>query len=250
MKDTCHSLKKAYDECDCVVVSIFINPTQFNNRDDFEKYPRLYESDLKKLTEKGYCHVVFMPDENEMYPTPDNRHFDLGYLEQIMEGKYRPGHFQGVVQIVTKLFDIVKPHRAYFGKKDFQQLAIIRKIVNDLHYPIEIVGCDIVREANGLAMSSRNLRLAKSDFDNAAIIFKTLTSAKNWIKQNITIEEIKTKVKKQIEAIPPFRVEYVEIVDSYTLLPVEHINEHQSIHCCIAVYCNDVRLIDNVEIKL
>lgn len=243
-------VKRARTECDVVVVSIFINPTQFNNRDDFEKYPRLYDSDIKILEESGTCDVVFMPDEKEMYPTPDHRRFDLGYLEEVMEGKYRPGHFQGVAQIVTKLFDIVKPSKAYFGKKDFQQLAVIRKIVKDLHYPIEIIGCEIVREPNGLAMSSRNLRLSKSDFDNAGIIFKALNFAKDLIKQNIDIEEIKTKVIEQIEAIPPFQVEYVEIVDSDTLLSVKNIDEHASIHCCIAVYCNDVRLIDNMEIKL
>ncbi len=243
-------IKRAQLECDVVVVSIFINPTQFNNREDFEKYPRLYNTDIKMLKESGACDIVFAPDEKEMYPTPDHRRFDLGYFEEIMEGKYRPGHFQGVAQIVTKLFDIVKPHKAYFGKKDFQQLAVIRKIVKDLQYPIEIIGCEIIREPNGLAMSSRNLRLSKSDFDNAGIIFNTLNAAKNWIKENIALEEIKTRVKNQIEAIPPFKVEYIEIVDSCTLLPVTNINNHRSIHCCIAVYCNDVRLIDNMEIKL
>ncbi|MCX7862177.1 MAG: pantoate--beta-alanine ligase [Bacteroidales bacterium] len=243
-------IRKARSDCNFVVVSIFVNPTQFNNREDFEKYPRIFESDIEKLRQSGSCDLLFMPNEEEMYPEPDTRYFELGYLEQIMEGKYRPGHFQGVVKIVTKLFDIINPHKAYFGKKDFQQLTIIKKIVRDFNYPIEIVECDIVRETNGLAMSSRNLRLSEDERNKASIIFKTLIQVKKWIDEKYSINEICQKVKTNIESVSPFQVEYVEVVDSQTLMPVNDISQHRSIHCCVAVFCNQVRLIDNIEILL
>ncbi len=236
-------------ECSVTVVSIFVNPTQFNNSDDYIKYPRLFKQDIEQLQKNQLCDIVFMPDEKEMYPVPDERMFDLGYLEQIMEGKYRPGHFQGVAKIVSKLFDIVKPNKAYFGKKDFQQLAVIKKLVKDLNYPIEIVGCEIVREPHGLAMSSRNLRLSTTDFQNAKIIYETLQQTPLWLK-NYDVENVKKLVKKHIEEIKPFLVEYVEIVDNESLLPVEEPKLHKIINCCVAVFCNDVRLIDNLEIKL
>lgn len=242
-------IEKAAQENDIVVVSIYINPTQFNNHEDFIKYPRIFEKDIALLENTQHCDILFMPDDKEMYPEPDNRVFNLGYLEDIMEGKYRPGHFQGVVKIVTKFFDIILPHKAYFGKKDFQQLAIIRYITKQLKYPIEIVACEIVREPHGLAMSSRNLRLSDKDFYNAKIIYETLSKIPNWIKQ-FDIPTIKENVIRNINTVEPFKVEYIELVDSYDLQIVKNINNHKSITACIAVYCNDVRLIDNYEIIL
>ncbi len=242
-------IREAKKQSDIVLVSIFVNPTQFNNRYDFEKYPRLYNRDIEILENSGLCDFLFMPDEKEMYPQPDNRTFNLGYLEEIMEGKYRPGHFQGVVKIVSKLFDIIKPNKAFFGKKDFQQLTIIKKIVKDFKYPIEIIGCETVRESNNLAMSSRNLLLTKEEFEKASIIYQTLKKVADWIHQ-YEIDEIKTLVINEINSVNPFQVEYVELVDSETLKPIEDINLHSSIHCFIAVFCNQVRLIDNIEIKL
>jgi pantoate--beta-alanine ligase len=242
-------IKQAKKETDYVVVSIFVNPTQFNNYDDYVKYPRIVDTDIVKLEKSKCCDLVFIPDEKEIYPEPDNRYFDLGYLEEIMEGKYRPNHFQGVAKVVTKLFDIIQPDKAYFGKKDYQQFIIVKKIVNDFKYKIDIIACDIVRESHGLAMSSRNMRLSKTDFHNAKIIYETLQKVSQWLK-NYTIEETKTLVKKNIETVNPFKVEYVEIADSETLLPIENISENKKMHCFVAVYCNDVRLIDNIEIKL
>ncbi|NSW45733.1 MAG: pantoate--beta-alanine ligase [Bacteroidales bacterium] len=239
----------ARNQCDVVVVSIFVNPTQFNNKDDYEKYPRLFDKDIELLQNTKVCDIVFLPDEKEMYPTAEKRSFDLGYLEEVMEGAFRPGHFQGVALIVSKLFDIVMPHKAYFGKKDFQQLAVIRRLVELEKYPIEIVPCDIVREPHGLAMSSRNLRLSKIDFENAKIIYQTLSHIPEWIKV-MTIQEIKTKVIESIESVAPFKVEYIEMVNTFTLKPIIDFKQHTSVTACIAVFCNDVRLIDNIEIKL
>ena len=242
-------ITKAKKESDFVVVSIFVNPTQFNNRSDFERYPRLYDKDIQLLDNSALCDLLFMPNENEMYPQPDNRVFDLGYLENIMEGKYRTGHFQGVSKIVSKLLDVVKPDKAFFGKKDFQQLAVIKKIVKDLKYNVEIIGCEIIREQNGLAMSSRNLLLTKEEFEKAAIIYQTLKKVPLWINQ-YTIDEVKKLAEYNINNVPPFKVEYIELVDSETLLPIQNIHFHKNIHCCVAVYCNEIRLIDNIEIKL
>ncbi len=241
-------VQRAFNECHTVVVSIFVNPTQFNNRDDFDKYPRHYEEDIKKLEESGWCNLVFLPSVEEMYPTPDTRHFELGYLENIMEGKFRHGHFQGVAKVVSKFFDIIQPDKAYFGKKDFQQLAVIKKLIELLNYHIEIVPCEIVREPSGLAMSSRNQRLSNEDFNHAQVIYQALTQIPTWLNQ-YSIDEIKKRVIQFIQQTKPFMVEYIELVDSATLLPVVDIASHKSITCCIAVYCHDIRLIDNLEIE-
>jgi pantoate--beta-alanine ligase len=242
-------VQQAHEECQTVVVSIFVNPTQFNNKDDYEKYPRLFEKDIEKLQQEKTCDFVFLPSVEEMYPEPDTRHFDLGYLEEIMEGKFRPGHFQGVAQIVSKLFDMVKPDKAYFGKKDFQQVAVIKRLVEILHVPVEIIPCEIVREPHGLAMSSRNMRLSNEDFQQAKIIYQTLKQIPQWLKQ-YSIEKTKITASEFIQKTVPFKTEYVEIVDSSTLLPIKDISLHKSITCCVAVFCNDVRLIDNIEIIL
>ncbi|MCF8363081.1 MAG: pantoate--beta-alanine ligase [Prolixibacteraceae bacterium] len=232
-------------QSDFVVVSIFVNPTQFNNKEDLDKYPRNIEQDLK-LLDATSCGLVFAPSVNEMYPEEDNRKFDFGNLGSVMEGKHRPGHFNGVAQIVSKLFDAVMPDKAFFGLKDFQQLAIIRQMTEQLEYNIEIVACETVREPDGLAMSSRNKRLTPEQRKSAPLIAKTLNEAKNKA-QNYKIEEIKQWVTSTIDANPYMETEYFEIVDEKTLQPVTTWGECDNKAGCIAVYCGEVRLIDNIK---
>jgi pantoate--beta-alanine ligase len=241
-------LKESEKECDITVVSIFVNPTQFNDQQDYIKYPRNLDEDIKTLSENN-CNVVFNPSEKEMYPQPDNRIFDLGKLEKIMEGEFRSGHFQGVAKIVSKLFDIINPDIAFFGKKDFQQLAVIKRLVEILNSPVKIIGCPIIREENGLAMSSRNKRLSKEEFDKAAVIYKTISHLPEWIKKQ-SLKEIKKIISTHINSVSGFKTEYVEIVDSESLESITNLLGHKSITCCIAVYCGQVRLIDNIQINL
>ncbi|HON17735.1 MAG TPA: pantoate--beta-alanine ligase [Salinivirgaceae bacterium] len=237
-------IRTAQQEIDVVVVSIFVNPTQFNNKEDLRLYPRKEASDLEKL-QAIQCDVVFVPDEQEMYPEPDTREFDLGHFAHVMEGKFRPGHFNGVVQIVTKLFDVVQPHKAYFGQKDFQQLAIIQYITKKLGYSIEIVPVPTVRESDGLAMSSRNERLTPEQRAIAPLIYKTLQNA--VLKQkSLSVSELELWVTEQINQLPFLRVEYFQVVNSETLLPINNWHEKCKIIGCIAVFCGDVRLIDNI----
>ncbi|HKK82495.1 MAG TPA: pantoate--beta-alanine ligase [Prolixibacteraceae bacterium] len=232
-------------QSDYVVVSIFVNPTQFNNKEDLDKYPRNLEHDLK-LLEKTPCDLVFAPSVNEMYPEKDIRKFDFGNLETVMEGKHRPGHFNGVAQIVSKLFDATMPDKAFFGLKDFQQLAIIRQMTIQFNYGIEIVACETVREDDGLAMSSRNKRLTQPQRESAPLIAKTLNEAKNKIT-NHNINDIKQWVLSTIDADPNLETEYFEIVDEETLQPVTTWDESVNKIGCIAVNCGEVRLIDNIK---
>ncbi|MCX7954727.1 MAG: pantoate--beta-alanine ligase [Bacteroidales bacterium] len=243
-------VKRAKNEVDIVIVSIFVNPLQFNDPNDYNSYPRMLEKDISLLEKENLCDILFVPDEKTIYP-PEFKliKFNLGHLEEIMEGKYRPGHFQGVANVVYRLFSLVEPHKAYFGKKDFQQIAIIKKLLELVHFDIEIVECETYREPHGLAMSSRNLLLSETDFYNAKIIYDTLL----WIKENIknyTLSTLKTFAQNKINKQKPFRVEYIEIVDTYSLLPVNYIGELKTVTCCVAVYCGNVRLIDNIEINL
>jgi pantoate--beta-alanine ligase len=237
-------VEQAVSENETVVVSIFVNPTQFNDPNDLEKYPRTLETDLKLLEPPG-CTVVFAPNAKEVYPEPDTREFDFGELETVMEGKHRPGHFNGVAQVVSKLFDMVQPDRAYFGLKDFQQLAIIKAMVKQMKLPIEIIACPIVREESGLAMSSRNERLTAEARKNAAHIFDTLKKAKEQ-KELKTVNELTNWVVKTIGKNRFLEVEYFEIVDDIQLQPVNNWSENSSKVGCVAVYCGDVRLIDNI----
>ena len=237
-------VEQAVSENETVVVSIFVNPTQFNDPNDLEKYPRTLETDLKLLEPTG-CNVVFAPNAKEVYPEPDTREFDFGELETVMEGKHRPGHFNGVAQVVSKLFDMVQPDRAYFGLKDFQQLAIIKAMVKQMKLPIEIIACPIVREESGLAMSSRNERLTAEARKNAAHIFDTLKKAKEQ-KELKTVNELTNWVVKTIGKNRFLEVEYFEIVDDIQLQPVNNWSENSSKVGCVAVYCGDVRLIDNI----
>ena len=235
---------RAVSENRVVVVSIFVNPTQFNDPKDLERYPRNPDSDIKLLEETG-CHIVFVPEVNEIYPEPDTRKFNFGSLETAMEGKHRPGHFNGVAQVVSKLFEIVKPDKAYFGLKDFQQLAIIKKLVKQLEIPVEIVPCSIVREESGLAMSSRNELLTTEERKNAAAISETLFKAKE-LNNKKSVQELAKWIEKNINNNRFLTVEYVEIVDDEKLQPIKSWNEKKTKVACVAVYCGKVRLIDNI----
>lgn len=237
-------VEHAGKESNFVVVSIFVNPTQFNNKEDLERYPRDLGADVA-LLEKTKCNLIFAPSPEEMYPEPDTRKFNFGDIENVMEGVYRPGHFNGVAQIVSKLFDAVCPNNAYFGLKDFQQLAIIKKMVNMLNYPITIVPCPIIREADGLAMSSRNMLLSKEQRENATIISKTLFDAAK-LKDSFDVESLKKWVKETINKNPYLDTEYFEIVNDTTLQSVNNWDEKVNKIGCIAVHCGKVRLIDNV----
>ncbi|NDW09438.1 pantoate--beta-alanine ligase [Dysgonomonas sp. 520] len=227
------------------VVSIFVNPTQFNDQNDLIKYPRTLECDSVMLEKETSVDVIFAPSVEEIYPEPDTRTFDFGMLDKVMEGKFRPGHFNGVAQVVSRLFELVKPDVAYFGEKDFQQLAIIREMVKQLNLPVKIKGMPIIRDANGLAMSSRNERLSEDERKRAPIIYKTLSASKDWMKQN-TVESVINKVIEEINNEPGFEVEYYEIVDGNTLQPINSWTDTDYAVGCIAVFCGDVRLIDNI----
>lgn len=246
-------VKKAVESCRMVAVSIFVNPTQFNDPDDLVKYPRTLEADLEMLSgvlrENDF---VFVPSVDEIYPEPDTRRFDFGNLERVMEGVHRPGHFNGVAQVVSRLFDIIRPSCAFFGQKDFQQLTIIRELARR-HYPdTEIIACPIVREDDGLAMSSRNRRLPAPHRERAGEIFRTLVAAAAMIT-DYEIREIKEFVADRINMIPDFRLEYFEIVEETTLTPLRsriEMSPGRKYFGCIALWAGDVRLIDNIEVGL
>jgi len=240
-------VSKAGKENKVVVVSIFVNPTQFNDPGDLERYPRTLEEDMRKLATVADP-FIFAPTVEEMYPEPDTRKFDFGTLESVMEGRFRPGHFNGVGQIVSKLFDVVLPHRAYFGLKDFQQLVIIKEMVRQLHYDIEIVPCEIVREADGLAMSSRNQLLTPEHRAVAPLISKTLFEAKKLVGEK-SVEELKAWVQEKINNSPLLEVEYFDVVDDNHLQSVKTWDEPGVKVGCIAVHAGKVRLIDNVILE-
>ncbi|WP_300728878.1 pantoate--beta-alanine ligase [uncultured Bacteroides sp.] len=240
-------VKRAVAENDVVVVSDFVNPTQFNDKNDLLKYPRTLEADCKLLEACG-ASFVFAPSVEEIYPEPDTRQFSYAPLDTVMEGKYRPGHFNGVCQIVSKLFLIVEPTRAYFGEKDFQQLAIIREMVRKYPFDLEIVGCPIVREDDGLALSSRNSRLTSEQRTQALQISKTLFASMEFGKTH-TLAETKAFVEKSIDEAEGLRLEYFEIVDGTTLQTVSDWTDSNYIVGCITVFCGEVRLIDNIKYK-
>jgi len=242
-------IERAKLENDRVVCSIFVNPTQFNDPKDLERYPITPEKDIA-LLEKAGCDVLFMPAVAEMYPPgqPETPALDLHNLDKVMEGKQRPGHFQGVVLIVSRLFDAVLPDRSYFGQKDFQQLAIIRLMAKQLGYRTQIIGCPIIRESDGLAMSSRNVMLSPNERRIAPLISKTLFQ----VKEKASVEPVDTLiafVQKTITAVPEMSLEYFEIVDASSLLPVAGLHSVQSVVACIAVKLGSIRLIDNVLLQ-
>ncbi|MCY1721251.1 pantoate--beta-alanine ligase [Prolixibacteraceae bacterium Z1-6] len=235
---------KAVEENPHVVVSIFVNPTQFNDLKDLERYPRTLARDMELLKPTG-CSIVFAPNAKEVYPEPDLRKFNFGKLEEVMEGAHRPGHFNGVAQVVSRLFDMVKPDKSYFGLKDFQQLAIVKNMVKQLQLPVEIVPCAIIREESGLAMSSRNELLTKEQRENASVISTTLFKAKELMGQK-SVEELTGWVVDEINKNPFLDVEYFEIVDDEQLQPVKSWNEESTKVGCVAVFCGKIRLIDNL----
>ncbi len=240
-------VRRAVAENDVVVVSDFVNPTQFNDQNDLIKYPRTLEADCVLLEKEG-AHIVFAPSVEEVYPEPDTRQFSYAPLDTVMEGKYRPGHFNGVCQIVSKLFMMVEPHRAYFGEKDFQQLAIIREMVKQMQFPLQIVGCPIVRESDGLALSSRNARLSAEERQQALNISKTLFASVDFSMTH-TVAETQTFVEESIAKAEGLELEYFEMVDGLTLQKVESWEDTDYIVGCITVYCGEVRLIDNIKYK-
>jgi len=237
-------VKKALEENDTVVVSIFVNPAQFNNASDLEKYPRTWENDFSMLKQAG-CNCVFHPDVDEMYPEPVTHVYNFGHLDKVMEGKFRPGHFNGVAIVVKKLLDIVLPHKAYFGQKDYQQLAIINAMVKTEKLPVDIIPCPTMREEDGLAMSSRNIRLNAKQRAEAPHIFNTLNQATIWYNE-MTIDELIKKVETTINENTEMKLEYFEISDTETLVPVRKKTPDKPVVACIAVYMGDVRLIDNI----
>lgn len=237
-------VERCVAENDITVVSVFVNPTQFNDKRDLELYPRTPEEDCAML-EKAGCTYVFTPSVEEVYPEPDTRVFELGTVAEVMEGRFRPGHFNGVAQIVSKLFAMVSPHRAYFGEKDFQQIAVIRAMAAQLQFDIDIIACPIVREEDGLALSSRNTRLTAEQRRNAPRIAETLFKSRTFA-QSHTVEETIRYVVDTINTVPEMRVEYYEIVDGNTLLPVKNWSDSNFVVGCITVYNGEVRLIDNI----
>lgn len=239
-------INRAKKENDIVVCSVFVNPIQFNNPADLEKYPRTPEKDIEKLEQAG-CDAVLMPSVEEMYPEKVEDHYDFGNLERVMEGACRPGHFNGVAIVVRKLFEIVTPNKAYFGEKDFQQLAIINKMVRDLNMNLEIVPCPIVRENDGLAMSSRNVRLNDKERAIAPKIFATLNDAISK-KDSMSPAEMKSYALAKYSEIKEFDVEYVEITDEINLKSIENWNECEHARIFVALQLGPVRLIDNVRI--
>jgi pantoate--beta-alanine ligase len=240
-------VKRSAKENDVTVVSVFVNPTQFNDKNDLLKYPRTLDADCKLLEANG-CSFVFAPSVEEMYPEPDTRTFSFAPLDTVMEGAFRPGHFNGVAQIVSKLFDAVKPHRGYFGEKDFQQLAIIREMVKQLNYDIEIVGCPIIREEDGLALSSRNARLSAEEREIALKISQTLFKSRTFAADHSVNETIRF-VEESIAAERGLRLEYFKLVDGNTLQDIEDWADTSYAVGCITVFCGDVRLIDNIKYK-
>ena len=240
-------VERARREWATVVVSVFVNPTQFNDKTDLKNYPRTPEADLRLLEEVG-ADYVFMPSVEEVYPEPDTRTFDFGMIDKVMEGATRPGHFNGVAQVVSRLFDLVKPAKAYFGEKDFQQIAVIREMVRQLRIPVEIIPCPIVRGEDGLALSSRNTLLDTDHRTAAPYIYKVLKAAVEKSHQT-TPDQLAAWVTAQVESNPLLKVIYFQVVDAATMQQVRTWEESPAIQGCIAVQAGDIRLIDNIKLR-
>ena len=240
-------VERARRECATVVVSVFVNPTQFNDKTDLKNYPRTPEADLRLLEEVG-ADYVFMPSVEEVYPEPDTRTFDFGMIDKVMEGATRPGHFNGVAQVVSRLFDLVKPAKAYFGEKDFQQIAVIREMVRQLRIPVEIIPCPIVRGEDGLALSSRNTLLDTDHRTAAPYIYKVLKAAVEKSHQT-TPDQLAAWVTAQVESNPLLKVIYFQVVDAATMQQVRTWEESPAIQGCISVQAGDIRLIDNIKLR-
>lgn len=240
---------RCVSENDVAVVSVFVNPTQFNDKTDLANYPRTLQADCQLLESLGAT-LVFAPSVEEMYPEPDTRTFSYPPTDTVMEGAFRPGHFNGVCQVVSKLFMMVEPTRAYFGEKDFQQVAVIRRMVADRHYPVRIVPCPIVRESDGLALSSRNMLLNSDERQTAPNISRVLAASVDYARRH-TVGETRQWVVDSINAVPRLEVQYYEIVDGGSLLSLQHWDDSDFVVGCVTVFCGHrpVRLIDNVKYK-
>jgi pantoate--beta-alanine ligase len=237
-------IKAAKDHSDLVVCSIFVNPTQFNDKKDLERYPRTLEADTALLIEAG-CDVLFAPSVEEMYPTTDTRIFDFGFLDKTLDGAFRQGHFNGVAQIVSRLFDVVRPHKAFFGQKDYQQVLVVKEMVRQLKMPVEVVACPIMREPDGLAMSSRNTLLTPEERKQASHIPKLMQEAKAMFN-GTNKEAVKSYIESKIASIPLFKPDYFEIRNA------ENLQEYQPgdrAVALIAVFCGHIRQIDNLLLE-
>lgn len=240
-------VERARKECDTVVVSVFVNPTQFNDKTDLKNYPRTPEADAAMLEAAGVDYVLF-PTVEEIYPEPDTRVFEFGLVDKVMEGTTRPGHFNGVAQVVSRLFAIVEPDRAYFGEKDFQQIAVIRAMVAQLGLKVEIVDCPIIRDTDGLARSSRNTLLDKAHRVAAPHIYEVLSAAASKTGE-MTPDELSAWVVEQVNAEPLLETIYFQAVDAQTMQQVHSWDESPRIQGCIAVQAGAIRLIDNIKLK-
>lgn len=238
-------IEQAVNQNDIVICSIFVNPIQFNNPIDYEKYPKTIDKDTEML-EKANCTIAFIPEYKEIYPELPNKKYNFGILDEVMEAKYRPGHFNGVAIVVKRLFDIVNADKAYFGLKDYQQLQVIKKLCEIENINIEIIPCAIVREKDGLAMSSRNMRLNSIERNAATIISKLLYQAKSQFATS-EIELLKTNMISEMNKTPHMRTEYIEFADATTLLTVTNKKQSNKVMAFVAAYCGEVRLIDNME---
>ena len=242
-------LEKSLSENDLTVMSIFVNPTQFNNAEDLDKYPRTLERDVQFMQDLSNNIIVYAPEVADIYEgNTISESFNYDGLENQMEGKHRPGHFDGVGTIVKRLFEIVQPNKAYFGEKDFQQLQIVKKLVSKYNIPVDVIGCPIHREANGLAMSSRNERLSETAREKAAIIYQILNSAKEIFQTNSAEQTIKF-VENEFKKYPEFELEYFEIADEATLLPVSKKETDKKYRGFIAIFIENIRLIDNISLN-
>jgi pantoate--beta-alanine ligase len=241
-------VQAAATECDDVVASIFVNPTQFNNSDDLRLYPRLPEQDTALLAGAG-CTALFMPTVEEVYPQPTVLHFDFGPLERVMEGAHRPGHFNGVATVVSKLFHMARPHAAYFGQKDFQQVAIVRQLLADLSFDLELVVYPTVREHDGLAMSSRNRRLSPEARAVAPLLYQVLAQAASQVRQGVAPALVQAQALAALAAEPQFTAEYFEVADAQTLQPLAAYATGRGVVLCVAAHLGGVRLIDNVVVE-
>ena len=239
-------VKEARAKNDFVVVSIFVNPIQFNNKEDLQNYPRNEEKDLQMLEENN-VDIVFMPSVEEMYPEPAKETYSFPHIDQIMEGALRPGHFNGVAVVVSRLFKIVKPTNAYFGKKDYQQFLLIKELVKECHFDIEIVGMPIVREKDGLAMSSRNARLSAEERKTAPIIYSVLKEAKQLL-EDFDVEEVCEKCSAMLSENEKIKLEYFIIADAETLKPLKSKKDALHANAFVALWLGNIRLIDNIEL--
>ncbi|MGV3503029.1 MAG: pantoate--beta-alanine ligase [Adhaeribacter sp.] len=239
-------LQTARAQNQVVVCSIFVNPIQFNKAEDFQHYPRVVTEDVALLEQQG-CDYLFLPQAADMYPRPLGLSFSFGSLETVMEGRFRPGHFSGVAAVVSKLFHLVNPHKAYFGQKDLQQFAIVRRLVEDLNFNLELVCHPIIRESDGLAMSSRNRRLGEPERRQAVQLYQSLEMARTLLASQ-PVEEVKEAVTAYLQPFDRIRLEYFEVVDAASLQPLAVAESPEGIALCIAAYLGEIRLIDNVVI--